>query len=96
MKIHIRYFASLRETTGLAEETLDVPAGSSALAVRTELITRYPALQPIMQRCISAVNRRYVGIKTILQDGDELVFIPPMGGGAAQKEVRGAWNHLSS
>jgi molybdopterin synthase sulfur carrier subunit len=81
MKIHIRYFASLRETTGRGAETLDIPIGASVLNVRTELIARYPDLQPIMQRCISALNRRYVDSETMLQDGDELVFIPPMGGG---------------
>lgn len=81
MKIHIRYFASLRETTGRGDETLDVPADASIANVLVELIARYPDLQPIMARCISAVNRRYVDSETALQDGDELVFIPPMGGG---------------
>ena len=81
MKIHIRYFASLRETTGRGDETLDVPAGASVARVRTELIARYPDLQLIMSRCISAVNRHYVDSETLLQDSDELVFIPPMGGG---------------
>ncbi len=86
MKIHIRYFASLREITEQGEEVLDVPTGASVITVRKDLIARYPRLQPIMQRCINAVNRRYVDVETTLQDGDELVFIPPMGGGAQRKE----------
>jgi molybdopterin synthase catalytic subunit len=85
MKINIRYFASLRETTGWGEETLDLPEGASIITVREELLVRYPALQPILQRCISAVNRQYVDAKTTLHDGDELVFIPPMGGGTDQE-----------
>jgi sulfur-carrier protein len=94
MKIHIRYFASLRETTGRNAETLDIPLGASVLSVRTELIARYPDLQAIMQRCLSALNRRYVDAETPLEDGDELVFIPPMGGGGVQREeVIRAWNH---
>lgn len=82
MKIRIRYFASLRETTEQGEETLDIPEGASVITVRKELTTRYPNLEPIMPRCISAVNRHYVNAETTLHDGDELVFIPPMGGGA--------------
>lgn len=93
MKINIRYFASLRETTGRGEETLDVPEGASIITVREELLVRYPALQPILQRCISAVNRQYVDAKTTLQDGDELVFIPPMGGGT-DREREGAMEPL--
>ncbi len=87
MKIRIRYFASLREIVGQSEETLDVPEGSSVAAVRTELLARYPGLQAIMPRCISAVNRRYVDAETALHEGDELVFIPPTGGGTYRKEV---------
>ncbi len=87
MKIHIRYFASLREIVGQSEETLNVPEGSSVAAMRAELLTRYPGLQTIMPRCVSAVNRRYVDAETVLYDGDELVFIPPMGGGIQGEEV---------
>jgi molybdopterin synthase catalytic subunit len=81
VKIHIRYFASLREITERGEETLDISEGANVITVRRELTARYPDLEPIMQRCISAVNRHYVNAETMLQDGDELVFIPPMGGG---------------
>jgi sulfur-carrier protein len=81
MDIHIRYFASLREVTGRGEETLAVEDGTTVSMVRTLVLTRYAGLQPIIERCISAVNRGYVPIETVLRDGDELVFIPPMGGG---------------
>ena len=88
MKIHIRYFASVREIIGQSEEMLDVPEGSNVAAVRAELLARYPGLQAIIARCISAVNRKYVDAETALHDGDELVFIPPMGGGSQCEEVR--------
>jgi sulfur-carrier protein len=88
MKIHIRYFASLREIVGEGEETLEVTEGSSVAAVRGELLARYPGLQAILARCISAVNRKYVDAETALHEGDELVFIPPMGGGMQHEEVR--------
>lgn len=81
MKIRIRYFASFRETVGQSEEQLILPEGSRVADVRALLITRYPRLQPIMERSISAVNRGYVSAETALHEGDEVVFIPPMGGG---------------
>jgi sulfur-carrier protein len=88
MKIHIRYFASIREIVGQSEETLDMAEGGSVAAARAELLARYSGLQAIMARCISAVNRKYVDAETALHDGDELVFIPPMGGGMQREEVR--------
>jgi len=82
MEIRLRYFASLREITGRGEETLTVQAGARVADVRELLQTRYPRLQPVIERSISAVNRIYVSAETVLHEHDEVVFIPPMGGGA--------------
>ncbi|GCE46942.1 molybdopterin synthase catalytic subunit/molybdopterin synthase sulfur carrier subunit [Thermosporothrix hazakensis] len=86
MKIRIRYFASLREVTGQNEETLTVPEGSTIANIRTLLLDHYPPLRPILERCLCAVNRAYVQPETELHEGDELVFIPPMGGGQPRRK----------
>jgi sulfur-carrier protein len=85
MKIRIRYFASFREITGLNEEILAVQEGATTADVRALLLTRYPRLQPVMERSLCAVNRGYVAAETALHEDDELVFIPPMGGGCRQE-----------
>lgn len=81
MNIRIRYFASFREITGLNEELLTLHEGASAGDVRALLLSRYPRLQPFMQRSVCAVNRKYVPAETTLHEDDEVVFIPPVGGG---------------
>ncbi len=81
MKIHLRYFASLREATKRDVEALEVATGLDIAALRTLLAERYPAAAPILARCAAALNRSYVPAETLLHDGDELVFIPPVGGG---------------
>jgi molybdopterin synthase catalytic subunit/molybdopterin synthase sulfur carrier subunit len=81
MKIRIRYFASLREVVGQSEEIVTLHEGMTIADVRVMLSTRYPGLQPILERSLCAVNHGYVTADTILHEGDELVFIPPMGGG---------------
>lgn len=85
MKIRIRYFASFREITGQNEEILTVDEGANVADVRALLLTRYPRLQPIMARSLCAVNHGYVTASAELHEGDELVFIPPMGGGIFQE-----------
>ena len=85
MKIRIRYFASFREISGQNEEILMVDERASAADVRALLVARYPRLQPILERSLCAVNRGYVAAETVLHEGDELVFIPPMGGGYLQE-----------
>ena len=81
MKIRIRYFASLRETLGQNEEILTLHEGASVADVRALLLNRHPRLQPIMERSVCAVNHTYVPVDTILHGDDEVVFIPPVGGG---------------
>ena len=81
MNTRIRYFASLRETTGQNEETLTLPDDATVAALRETLLARYPRLQTVMGRALCAVNHHYVSLETILHEGDEVVFIPPVGGG---------------
>jgi molybdopterin converting factor subunit 1 len=81
MGIHIRYFAALRETTGRSDDTLELPAGTTVADVCKLLLENYPALTDILARCAVAINRSYATLQAVLEDGDELAFIPPLGGG---------------
>ncbi|GAC1453514.1 MAG: hypothetical protein PVSMB2_00460 [Ktedonobacteraceae bacterium] len=87
MNIHIRYFASLRETVERTEETIAIDEDTRVADVRLLLATRYPRLQSLLERSVCAVNRGYVSPETVLHENDELVFIPPMGGGTAMEPI---------
>jgi molybdopterin converting factor subunit 1 len=82
MNIRIRYFASLREITEKNEEIVTVQEGATVAELREMLLARYPRLQAIMERCLCAVNHEYVPSNLELLDNDEVVFIPPVGGGS--------------
>jgi molybdopterin converting factor subunit 1 len=92
MKIHLRYFASIREAIGQSEEVLIVHEGASVADVLALLLARYPQLQPIIERSACAVNHGYVTVHTALQEGDEVVFIPPVGGGILQGQELQLWS----
>ena len=81
MQIRMRYFASLHEVTGLREEVLNVETGTTVTGVRELLLERYPRLESALARAVCAVNHQYVTPETLLAEGDEIVFIPPVGGG---------------
>ena len=82
MRISVRYFAALREAVGSAGEALDLADGADVAAAQAALGSRYPTVAPLLPRCAAAVNRTYVPPEMVLREGDELVFIPPLGGGA--------------
>ena len=81
MKIRLRYFASFREIVGQSDEILAVDDGARVADVCALLLVRYPRLYPVMERSACAVNHGYVPIDATLHEGDEVVFIPPVGGG---------------
>ena len=81
MRVRVRLFASLRETAGVPEAALELAAGSTAEDAWHRLAGDFPALAPRRASLAVSVNRRYAHFDAVLQDGDELVFIPPVSGG---------------
>jgi sulfur-carrier protein len=81
MKIYLRYFASFREIVGQSEEMLIMDGGASVADLSALLLVRYPRLRPVLERAACAVNHGYVPKDAALGEGDEVVFIPPVGGG---------------
>ena len=83
MRIRLKYFASIRERLGRREEEVDVPAGASVAQVWDRLVAECPTLAG--QHYRPAVNQEYTDSEHRLKDGDELVFIPPVSGGQADR-----------
>ncbi len=82
MKIKVRFFALYREIVGTRETEAELPEGASALDVWEGFTREHPRLASNRQYTRFAVNGEYVDPHTALKDGDEVVFIPPVSGGA--------------
>jgi len=80
--IPIRHFAIVREAVGAASETRTYPEPPTAEVVFGELADAYPALGGLRRSIMIMVNQSYAGADTVLNDGDEVAFIPPVSGGA--------------
>jgi molybdopterin converting factor subunit 1 len=81
MRVRLLHFASFREAIGRDQEERDLPDGTrvedlwSALGREVALFRQFSTIPP------AAVNREYVGSDTVLRDGDEVAFLPPVAGG---------------
>jgi sulfur-carrier protein len=81
MRIHLLYFASFRDAVGRGEEVRELEEGTQvrelwrALSREVPRFAAFPAMPP------AAVNLKYVDAETVLQDGDEVTFLPPVAGG---------------
>jgi molybdopterin synthase catalytic subunit len=81
MRVRVRLFASLREAAGVGEAPLELATGATAEDAWERLALDFPALVPRRASLAVSVNRRYAGFDTVLRDGDELAFVPPVSGG---------------
>jgi molybdopterin converting factor subunit 1 len=77
--VRVRYFAILREQSGLDEETVTTAAPTAA-ELYDELRARHGFVLA-RERLRVAFNDDFRAWTTPLQDGDTLVFIPPVAGG---------------
>ena len=81
--VNVRYFASLREALG-ASEVLQLPAGSTLGALRDALIARGGRHAEVLARGRAvrcALNQLMADEATLLPDGAEVAFFPPVTGG---------------
>lgn len=79
MRVQIRYFASLREKRAVSEESRETKSETPEELYR-ELQEAFGL--PLPWACLRvAVNGEFAEGGRLLQDGDEVTFIPPVAGG---------------
>jgi molybdopterin converting factor subunit 1 len=81
MQIRVLAFARLRELLEAPETSLAIPEESRVADVWTALVQRCPPLAKERGSTRVARNGRLVSFDETLVDGDELAFLPPVGGG---------------
>jgi molybdopterin synthase sulfur carrier subunit len=77
--VKIQYYAILREQTGISRETFTTDAKDAA-ALYEQLRNRYPFTLARTQLRV-AIDGEFAEWSSILNDGAEVVFIPPVAGG---------------
>lgn len=94
MRVRVRYFTTLRELAGSSEEELELENGSTLADLLKKITEKYGKeaknylfdkgeVDPSIYFLINGVSARSLkGLETTLEEGDVIVIIPPIGGGA--------------
>jgi molybdopterin synthase sulfur carrier subunit len=79
VKYTLRYFASLGDAAGRAEEVVET-AATEPHALYAEVAARH-GFRFAPEKLRVAVNGAFADWHSALRDGDEIVFLPPVSGG---------------
>ncbi|MCH6268085.1 MULTISPECIES: molybdopterin converting factor subunit 1 [Neobacillus] len=74
----ILFFAHLRDAVGEEFLRLDV-SGKTVAELKAELSEKYDL--PRMETVMTAINEEFASNDEVIQEGDEIAFIPPVSGG---------------
>jgi molybdopterin converting factor subunit 1 len=81
VRVTVRLFARLRDLVGAGELVRDVDEGATVQRVWDDLCANFPAIAPYAASMSCAVNADYARLTTVVHEGDEVAFLPPVSGG---------------
>jgi len=80
VRVRVKYFASFRDMTGKTEESLEVPEGITVEGLREHIKGLYVKMAR-REQVLVAVNGVFVPLETVVREGDDVAFFPPVSGG---------------
>ncbi len=93
----IKLFATLKERAQAGEIELAVDSdGLTVAALRQTVAQQYPALAPLVQQALVAVNREFAFNSERVKPNDEVALFPPVSGGLPDQagQTRPAWPEI--
>lgn len=81
ISITLKLFAAYQEAYGQSELQLSLPPETTVSQLRDRLLAEHPQLEQWRNLTRFGINLEFVPPDTTLQDGDEVVLIPPVSGG---------------
>lgn len=84
MTVRVLFFGPLRDLTGAAQETITLDPPATLASLFDRYVVRFPALRDLAASIVLARNQEFVDPSTVLADGDEVAFLPPVSGGNSQ------------
>jgi len=82
--VRLLFFAHLQDVAGAREMSLALPEDATVRTAALELEKQAAGFQGLLSHARVAVNAEFADADTPLHEGDEVAWMPPMSGGAAE------------
>ncbi len=89
MRVRVLFFGILKELVGKPADPIDLPERASVRDVLARYESQIPRLKESLPSLALAVNQQYAGPDTKLQPNDEIALLPPVSGGAPERQADG-------
>ncbi len=81
IRVKVLFFGRVREIAGRQEEIDELPAGTTLAELFERNTKRFPSLAGFRSSLVASRNQEFAAWDTILANGDEISFLPPVSGG---------------
>lgn len=81
ISVTLKLFAAYQEALGLPDMVVELPEAITVGELCDRICTQYPDLKQWRELTRFGINLQFVEANTPINDGDEIVFIPPVSGG---------------
>ncbi|MEO2055683.1 MAG: MoaD/ThiS family protein [Nitrospira sp.] len=87
--VKVRFFAVLKHLVGKDELSLEIEKETTLAQLIEKLQEELPALKDLLseRRILISVNQEKAEKHCLIRNGDEVAFLPPFAGGAAQSRA---------
>jgi len=80
-RIRVLFFGRLKEIVGQAEDSVELPEGTSIEMLFARYGASYPELARFRTSLVASRNQEFTAWSASLHSGDEVAFLPPVSGG---------------
>ena len=81
MKIHVQFYAQLRDLTGMRELEVDLSEGATVRDLLEKIYAKQPALRSHDKSILIGAGVEFVDRNYKLKPGEEISIMPPVQGG---------------
>jgi molybdopterin converting factor subunit 1 len=81
IRVKVLFFGRLKEVAGVAEEFVELAAGSRIEDLFAAFVARRHEFARYRGSVVASRNQEFAAWSTSLHSGDEIAFLPPVSGG---------------
>ena len=81
LRVKVLFFGRVRELVGLSEESLEVAKATTLHDLFQTYVERFPQISGFRSSLVASRNQEFAAWNSLLANGDEVAFLPPVSGG---------------